>query len=144
MTDKTLWDQMPDYKPASLTLTRNKGVGVRRRSRSKTWRNIGSRRVRMMAKLDQAKVEWIVRERCKGTSSAEIARHMKVSVRWVQKLCRRYQDGCVSFPKPMGRPKRTPPGRRELSVIFSAVTNERRGAMLDSMLPCSTARSCLT
>jgi putative transposase len=83
-----------------------------------------------MTKLDCAKVEWIVREKRNGTPAVDIARQMGVSPRWVQKLAKRYKTGgSVSFPLQMGRPKRSPPGRRELSAIFSAVTKEKCGAV---------------
>ena len=75
----------------SLSLTGNRSVCVRRLRRSKSWRHIGKRRVRVMKKLDQSKVEWIIREKRKGTHNRKIAEAPGISVRWVQKLWKRYK-----------------------------------------------------
>ena len=105
----------------SLSLTGNHGVCVRRWRRSKSWRHIGGQRVRVMKKLDKSKVEWIIREKRKGTHNRKIAETAGVSVRWVQKLWRRYKDkDWIEFPIPMGRPKGCAPGRQEHSAILSA------------------------
>ena len=113
----------------SLTLTGNHGVWVRRLRRSKSWRHIGSRRVRRMRKLDSSKVEWILREKRKGTPNGRIAETAGVSVRWVQKLWKRYRDADeISYPLPMGRPRRSSPGRREHSAALSAAAGSVRGA----------------
>ena len=53
----------------SLSLTENRGVWVCRWRRSKSWHHIGRWRVRVMKKLDKSKVEWIIREKLKGTGS---------------------------------------------------------------------------
>ncbi len=114
----------------NLSITGNSGVWVRRWRRSTVWRYIGRRRVRVMKKLDLSKVEWIIREKRKNTASnREIAAKMNVSVRWVQKLHKRYKDADkIVYPAPMGRPKKSAPGRLEHSVILSAIANEIRGA----------------
>ena len=39
-----------------------------------------------MKKLDKSKVEWIIREKRKGTHNRMIAEQYGISVRWVQKL----------------------------------------------------------
>ena len=44
-----------------------------------------------MKKLDQAKVEWIIQQKHKNARNKEIAASMGVSVRWVQKLWKRYK-----------------------------------------------------
>ena len=113
----------------SLSLTGNHGVCVRRWRRSKSWRHIGRRRVRVMKKLDKSKVEWIIREKRKGTHNRMIAEQYGISVRWVQKLWRRYKDKDeIEFPIPMGRPKGCAPGRQEHSAILSAASDGTHGA----------------
>ena len=104
----------------NLSITGNSGVWVRRWSRSTVWRYIGRRRVRVMKKLDQSKVEWIIKEKRKDTANnKEIAAKMNVSVRWVQKLHKRYKDADkIVYPVPIGMPKKSAPGRREHSVIL--------------------------
>ena len=111
------------------SITGNSGVWVRRWRRSTVWRYIGRRRVRVMKKLDSSKVEWIIKEKRKNAASnKEIAAKMNVSVRWVQKLHKRYKDADkMVYPAPMGRPKKSAPGRLEHSVILSAIANEIRG-----------------
>ena len=116
----------------SMTWTGNKGVGVRRRRHSPKWRHIGKRRVRMMKKLDESKVRWIIRESRKGTPTGAIAKNAGISARWVQKLCRRYAGipiGSISYPGNLGRPRKSLPGRREHSAVLSAVSGECSGAV---------------
>ena len=67
----------------SLSLTGREGVGVRRWKRSKLWRHIGRRRVRVMKKLDQSKVERIIREKRKGGNNKAIAEEAGVSTPWL-------------------------------------------------------------
>ena len=116
----------------SMTRSGNKGGGVRKWSRSPKWRHIGKRRVRVMKKLDESKVRWIIRESRKGTPSSTIAENAGVSVRWVQKLCRRYSGvpiDKIAYPGTLGRPKKSLPGRREHSAVLSAVSDEYSGAV---------------
>ncbi len=114
----------------SLSLTGREGVGVRRWKRSKLWRHIGKRRVRVMKKLDQSKVERIIREKRKGGNNKVIAEEAGVSVRWVQKLWKRYKNKEeIKFPAPMGRPRNCTPGRREHSTVLSAVSTKIHGAV---------------
>ena len=95
----------------------------RRPRRSKRWRHIGGRRVRVMKKLDQSKVEYIVAEKRKGTKNRIIAESMGITIRYVQMLWARFKNtpqGSIVFPAPMGRPPRGPPTRREMSVVLAA------------------------
>ncbi len=88
----------------SLSLTGNGGVWARRWRRTAAWRHIGRRRVRVMKKLDQAKVEWIIQQKRKNAHNKEIAASMGVSVRWVQKLQKRYKDkDKITYPAPHGQ-----------------------------------------
>ena len=48
-----------------------------------------------MKKLDESKVRWIIRKNRKGTPNSTIAKNAGISVRWVQKLCRRYSGVSV-------------------------------------------------
>ena len=121
--------------------SRNDGVWVHRPRRSKRWRHIGTRRVRVMKKLDQSKVEWIIAQKRKEKTNKEIADAMGVSTRWVKKLWARYKseganrapcatsifpDGKqappkkgIEYPLPLGRPRSCPPGRRTHSLVLS-------------------------
>ncbi len=115
-----------------MTWTGNKGGGVGRWRHSPKWRHIGKRRVRVMKKLDESKVKWIMRENRKGTPCSTIAKNAGISTRWVQKICQRYSDvpiGEISYPVPLGRPKKSLPGRREHSAVLSAVSGECSGAV---------------
>ena len=126
----------------SMTWTGNKGVGVRRRRHSPKWRHIGKRRVRIMKKLDESKVRWIIRESRRGTSTGTIAKNAGISARWVQKLCRRYAGipiAAISYPGNLGRPRKSLPGRREHSAVLSAVSGECSGAVsLESVIERAT------
>ena len=126
----------------SMTWTGNKGVGVRRRRHSPKWRHIGKRRVRVMKKLDESKVRWIIRESRRGTPTGAIAKNAGISARWVQKLCRRYAGipmGSISYPGNLGRPRKSLPGRREHSAMLSAVSRECSGAVsLESVIERTT------
>ena len=85
-----------------------------------------------MKKLDESKVRWIVRESRKGTPKSTIAKNAGISVRWVQKICRRYSGvsiGKISYPGTLGRPKKSLPGRLEHSAVLSAVSDEYSGAV---------------
>ena len=108
-----------------------KGTGPRRPRRSPRWRHIGGRRVRVMKKLDQSKVEYIVAEKRKGTKNSIIAESMDITVRYVQMLWARFRDtprGRIVFPAPMGRPRRGPPARSEQSAVLSARRALKSGA----------------
>ena len=131
-------DMLPDAESGTETLgnttsmssTGNKNMKNRRPRRSKTWRHIGQRKVRAMKKLDQAKVEWIIREKRNGMHNKEIAKTQKIFVRWVQKLWKKYKNkDMIVFPAPMGRPKGCIPGRREHSAVLSAVSRKAHGAV---------------
>ena len=85
-----------------------------------------------MKKLDESKVKWIIRESRKGTPSSTIAKNAGISVRWVQKICRRYSGvpmDKISYPETLGRPKKSLPGRLEHSAVLSAVSDEYSGAV---------------
>ena len=116
----------------SMTWTGNKGGGVYRWPRSIKWRHIGRRRVRLMKKLDESKVKRIIREKRKGTPNCTIAKEAGISVRWVQRLCKRYSGvpiDKISYPLTMGRPKNSLPGRREHSAVLSALSDDCSGAI---------------
>ena len=85
-----------------------------------------------MRKLDESKVRRIVREKRKGTPTKVIAEEAGVSVRWVQKLVKKYRGvkiGEISYPATMGRPKNSLPGRREHSAVLSAFSRDCSGAV---------------
>ena len=76
--------------------------------RGAKWRWIGSGQVRVMSKLDESQVKWIVRQRRKGAPVAEVAEGAHVSSSWVKKLARRYRGIPVNkivYPYTMGRPR---------------------------------------
>ena len=86
------------------------------------WRCVGRKRICRISKLDESKVQYIVREKRKGTKNAVIAEQMGVTTRWVQKLWARYKNvepNQVVYPKPMSRPKKSHPGRLEYSAVLS-------------------------
>ena len=96
------------------------------------WRQVGRREVRAMAKLDESKVAWIVREKAKGElTNSQIAESMNVSVRWVQRIWARYKHlrpSEVQFPMPMGRPSAGLPGRREHGAVAGMRALRKGGA----------------
>ena len=60
-----------------------------------------------MSKLEESKVQWIVRQRRNGVPAAQVAEAMKVTTRWVGSLVARYKGceiGDIVLPRPMGRP----------------------------------------
>ena len=103
--------------------TGNVGVGVRRRHQ------IGKSGERPMRRIDESKARWIVREKRKGRPNREIAGAMKVSVRRVRQVWRRFKDAdAISYPEGRGRPKRWLTGRREHSAVLTAAQGRPAGA----------------
>ena len=75
-----------------------------------------------MAKLDESKVRYILRKSRNGTSTAEIAKEMNVSARWIRKLCARYRNidlKDMAYPVRMGRRPNDISGRREESAVLT-------------------------
>ena len=110
---------------------RGKSARVRWPRRSRRWHHIGGRRVRVMKKLDQSKVEYIVAEKRKGSKNATIAEAMGISAGYVQKLWAGFKNAPKDrpvFPADMGRPTRGPPTREEQSAVLSARRLIRAGA----------------
>ena len=101
--------------------------------RGAKWRRIGSTQVRVMAKLDESQVRWIVRQRRKGVPVAEVAEGARISHSWVKRLARRYRGipaNKIVYPHTMGRPRDGLPGRREHSLVVSAYYAHMEGATL--------------
>ncbi len=93
-----------------LRISRTGNVGGRVRRRPKR-RYIGKRKVRVMAKLDESKVRYILSQRRKGVPTGEIAETMGVSARWIRRLCARYRNvdlKDVTYPMRMGRAQKRP------------------------------------
>ena len=108
-----------------------KAVGTQRPRRSRRWRHIGTRRVRVMKKLGQSKVEYMAAEKRKGTKNQIIAEAMNVTVRYVQKLWARFKhapEGQIVFPARMGRPPRGPPTKAERSAVLNMRCALKSGA----------------
>ena len=82
-----------------------------------------------MRKVVESKVRWIVSEKYKGTPNSEIAKVMKISVRRVQQVWRRFK-GAGAIPHPDGRrsPRRRLPGRMEHSAVLAAAQGGPVGA----------------
>jgi putative transposase len=60
-----------------------------------------------MQKLDPVKVSWIIRQKELGMKNKVVAKSMKISVRWVQKLYSRYRSsGNIPILGKPGRPRR--------------------------------------
>ena len=108
-----------------------KGGGSARRRRHR-FKHVGDRRVRLMRKLDEDKVRWIIREKRKGElTGRQIAETMGVSDIWVKKLWARYRHAKpaeIAYPLPMGRPPNGLHGRREHSAVLSARCSLRNGS----------------
>ena len=118
------------YGDDSKSASKKAAVG-RRPRRSPLWHHIGGRRVRVMKKLDQPKVEYIIAEKRKGTKNAYIAKTMHIIVRYVQKLWARFKNtpkDMIVFPAPMGRPRRSPPAPKRAVICANGPTQApRRG-----------------
>ena len=103
-----------------------------RRTKIKT-RFKNGKRFRVIHKLDEEQVRWIILQKHKGTSSdAEIAKSMKISARWVRKLWSRYRDMRIEdirYPPRMGRPSEGLFGRREHAAVLSHCRHDRRMAV---------------
>ena len=98
-----------------------------------TTRVKNGRKLAVIHKLDEAQVRWIVRTNRNGTTeNKDIARIMGISVRWVQKLCKKYKNIAISeirYPASMGRPGMGLPGRREHAQVLSNYNTKRRSAV---------------
>ena len=115
----------------NLSFSGNTGVRAKS-SYAKLWRHIGSRRVRVMKKLDESKVKWIILQKRKGETTSSIAKTMNISTRWIKKLWARYRyadPGRITYPAPMERPEDSIPGRREHSAMLTVRTEDHLGAV---------------
>ena len=103
-----------------------------RRTKIKTRFKKG-KKIRVMHKLDEEQVRWIIQQKHGGLmSNAEIAKSTDVSVRWVKKLWSRYKlenPKDIVWPPQMGRPPGGLPGRKEHSTVISSCTKDRRMAV---------------
>ena len=103
------------------------GVPEARRKR----RQIGSRKVRVVRKLDESKLARIVRQKADGAmTNRQIAEAMGARTRWVQARWARYKHqrpADVQFPMPMGRPPGGLPGRREYGAVAGLHAQRRAG-----------------
>ena len=126
---KSSADPMISYSGVEMKVCGLKSV---RRKRATT-RTKKGRNLLVVDKLDEDQVKWIVQTNRNGTMhNKDIARIMHVSVRWVQKLCKRYSNVSISeikYPEPMGRPIDGLPGRREHSMVLSGYEENRRSAV---------------
>ena len=85
-------------------------------------RYIGNLKIRVMAKLDESKVRYILRKSRNDADTSKIAKEMHVSARWIRKLCARYRNvepKDVKYPMRMGRPSGGMPGRRRHLTILT-------------------------
>ena len=96
------------------------------------WRFKGNSRVRVVSKLDVSQVQWIVREKAKGSmTNGEIAEAMHVSRRMVQHLWAKFRHtrpGDIVYPARMGRPQDGLPGRTEHAAVVGLHARCRTGA----------------
>ena len=106
--------------------------GSARRSRAR-FKQVGGRRVRLMRKLDEDKVRWIIREKIKGEMTGrKIAERMEISEIWVKKLWARYRHtkpAKIQYPETMGRPPKGLHGRREHSAVLTSRYAAENGAV---------------
>lgn len=93
----------------------------------------GGKKLRVVHKLDEEQVRWIVRQKHRDEmSDAVIGGAMGVSARWVRKLWSRYRlarPEDITYPPRMGRPPGGLPGRREHSAVVSCCKRGRRMAV---------------
>lgn len=113
-----------------------------RRTKIKTRRKNGKKH-RVIHKLDEEQVKWIVQQKHEDElSDAKIAQAMGVSGRWVRKLWARYRSTPVKdikYPLQMGRPFEGLSGRREHAAVLSHCGRNRRMAVrLEVMIEEST------
>ncbi|MDE0526732.1 MAG: DDE-type integrase/transposase/recombinase, partial [Thaumarchaeota archaeon] len=91
------------------------------------------KRLRVVRKLDEEQVKWIIRQKHKDEmSDTAIGESVGVSARWVRKLWSRYGSMPVediAYPPRMGRPPGGLPGRREHSAVISCCRQDRRMAV---------------
>ncbi len=91
------------------------------------------KRLRVVRKLDEEQVKWIIRQKHKDEmSDTAIGESVGVSARWVRKLWSRYGSMPVediAYPPRMGRPPGGLPGRREHSAVTSCCRQDRRMAV---------------
>lgn len=109
-----------------------------RRTKIKT-RFKNGKKIRVIHKLDEEQVRWMMRQKANGQmSNVEIAESMGVSDRWVRKLWSRYRftrPEETTWPPRMGRPVEGLPGRREHSAVLSCCSQGRRMAVrLETMV----------
>lgn len=87
-------------------------------------------RYHIYMKLDPVKVEWILRQKGRGTCNRTIADSMKVSVRRVQELWSAYTTtGDIPLLKRPGR-KRVEASEEEKRIVARAYGEYRRGALM--------------
>ena len=107
-------------------------VGMRGRPQGgRKWRQIGSRKVRVAARLDESKAAWIVRQKARGeVANAQIAESMGVKVRWVQVLWARYRH--LRPPTPVsaahGQAVGRPAGAPRAGAVAGLHSRRRAGA----------------
>ena len=91
------------------------------------------KKLRVVRKLDEEQVKWIMRQKHKDEmSDAMIGESVGVSARWVRRLWSRYGSMPVediTYPPRMGRPPGGLPGRREHSAVISCCRQDRRMAV---------------
>ena len=121
-------DTLPDAESGTRSLrntagmpsTGNKSIKLQIKTRQDMTQT-SQRRVKVMKKLDQTKVGWIIREKCNGVHNIETVKTQKIFVRWAQKLWKKYKDMIV-LPAPRGRPKGCTSGRLEHSTVLCCFT----------------------
>ena len=103
-----------------------------RRTKIKT-RFKNGKKCRVMHKLDEEQVRWVIRQKHNGMmNSVEIAKSAGISARWVRKLWSRYKSTSpddIEYPPRMGRPPDGLAGRREHSAVLSYCKQARRMAV---------------
>ena len=92
------------------------------------------RLLKLVNKLDKVQVMWLVRTRSNGTmSTKEVAEHLDISPRWVQKLCARYHNvelSEIKYPQKMKHPVLTLLGRTVQSAVLANHEKNRRNAVM--------------
>lgn len=107
-------------------------IQEQRRETKRIVSRAGERDKRPIRKLDTLAARYIVREKRKGTINREIADVLRISVRQVQRIWKRFRHLGIGqilyFPKRPGRHQNSEPGRREHSAVVTAFCNLKNGA----------------
>jgi hypothetical protein len=83
-----------------------------------------------MAKLDDRKICWVIREKSRGMKTRELALVQRITPRRVRQLWHAYRrKGAIPVLKRPGRPGKEPLGPEEVALILEAYDRLRVNAL---------------